>query len=424
MWGRKMKSIKMIETLFNERKKYGIKPGLNRMYRLLEAFDHPEKKLRVIHVAGTNGKGSTVTLMQNVLRLENYRVGVFSSPSFTGIRGHIVWNDQPIQETHFIALFEALEETINQLDREGNHPTPFEILTVIALRYFVGRTDIVIIEAGMGGREDTTNVVEPILSIITTVAMDHMQFLGNTIDSIASHKAGIIKRGHPVVIGDMNAIASDVIREEAGKQQATLYAFGKDYILEETARELCIRIEKERICIDPLFKGTYQIHNFAVACMGLYLLQKDGIEFHKKTAEEAIRNFQLQGRFELLSKNPAILLDSAHNMAGIEALIHTIKEKYEEKNIHCLFAGFKDKAVHEMIEFLGNNCDEMTVTTFDHERAMSMEELYTLNLRDVHFLSDWRIYLDALYNDKDSETLYIITGSMHFIMQVRQYLLS
>src|SRR5699024_11359666 len=143
---------------------------------------------------------------------------------------------------------------------------------------------------------------------ITTVAMDHMQFLGNTIDSIDSHKEGIMKRGKPIVIGDMNAIASDIIREEAGKQQATLYVFGKDYILEETARKLCIRIEKERICIDPLFKGTYQIHNFAVACMGLYLLQKDGIEFHKKTAEEAIRKFKLKGCFILLSKNTLIFI--------------------------------------------------------------------------------------------------------------------
>lgn len=417
-----MKSIKTIETFFIERKKFGIKPGLDRMYRLLEAFDRPEKKLRVIHVAGTNGKGSTVTLMQNILRLENYRVGVFSSPSFTGIRGHIIWNDRPIPETHFVALFEALEKTIEQLDREGNHPTPFEILTAIAFRYFVGRTDIVIIEAGMGGREDTTNVVEPLLSIITTVAMDHMQFLGNTIESIAFHKAGIIKRGHPVVIGNMSTKASDVIKEEAMKQEAALYTFGKDYTLEETDTEICIQIENERINIDPSFTGTYHLQNFAVACMGLYLLQKDGIKFDRKTAEEAIRTFQLQGRLELISKNPAILLDSAHNMAGVEALIHAIKVKYQKKKIHCLFAGFRDKAVHEMIEFLANNCDEMTVTTFDHERAMSMEELYTLELQGVHFLSDWHLYLDGLNKDKDSETLYIITGSMHFIMQVRDYL--
>src|SRR5699024_10461301 len=141
-----MTDLERIEEIFQKRSTYGIKPGLERMHRLLQALNHPEKKLRVVHVAGTNGKGSTVKLMSDVLQAASYRVGIFSSPSFTGICGHILINGEEITPTEFLASYERLEASIEQLDREENHPTPFEILTAISLHYFVDRTDIVMVE--------------------------------------------------------------------------------------------------------------------------------------------------------------------------------------------------------------------------------------------------------------------------------------
>src|SRR5690625_3069641 len=183
----------ILNHYFTKRDEFGIKPGLERIHRLLELLGNPEKEIKAIHIAGTNGKGSTIQFMKNVLINNGYDVGVFTSPSFYGIRGHIEHNRSFIDNELFLHILELMKPAIKQLDDEENHPTTFEIITAVAFMYFKEHVDIVLVETGMGGREDTTNCFTPILSVITNVDFDHVGFLGDTLEEITAHKAGIIK---------------------------------------------------------------------------------------------------------------------------------------------------------------------------------------------------------------------------------------
>src|SRR5699024_3428120 len=216
-------SVAEIEDFLHKRKKIGIKPGLTRVKYLFKKMNHPEKYLSIIHVAGTNGKGSTIQFINKALIACNYQVGMFTSPSFTGVRGHFLINGVEISNKDLIFTMNELLPVIQEMDRRNMHPTEFEIITVLALLLFKNRTDIVLLETGMGGRYDTTNCVIPLLSVITNVEKDHMNFLGQTIEEITAHKAGIIKKNRPVVIGRVTDESEIVIKEEAKRKNAPIY---------------------------------------------------------------------------------------------------------------------------------------------------------------------------------------------------------
>src|SRR5699024_6204816 len=196
-----------------------------RVFNLLEKANHPEHEINGIHFAGTNGKGSTIEMVKSALVAHEYRVGVFTSPSFIGIRGHFLINGMPIEKEKMVQLVNDLMPHIDALDAKEQHPTTFEILTVIAFMYFKDNTDIVLIETGMGGRYDTTNCFIPLISVITTIAHDHMEFLGSSIEEIASQKAGIIKEKRPLVLGNVSEAARNVILKEARVKSSFTYVY-------------------------------------------------------------------------------------------------------------------------------------------------------------------------------------------------------
>lgn len=419
-----------VETFFINRSKFGIKPGLDRMHYLLEKSGHPEKSIQAIHIAGTNGKGSTVQFIKNALQENNYRVGVFTSPSFNGLLGHFFINDQMITESAFIDVLNQIYPAIMHLDAQDMAPTEFEIITAMAFVYFENNIDLAVIEAGMGGRQDTTNCFMPILSIITNVAKDHTAFLGETISEIAYHKAGIIKQDKPVITAETNPEALTIMEKEASQLKTEITKLGVDFnykiaghsepneqIFEWTGN-------KQSHLVRLKMQGEHQVKNASLAVMALTLLSEKSFHLDWKLALEGIRNTAVPGRFEVVKTAPQIILDGAHNPAGIASLIETANEYYPSKQKHLLFAAFKDKDLKTMIGLLDNKFDNLTFTSFDHSRAAHADALFDLSIDDHKAVAtDWQQFIEKiLLDDNDPNACYFISGSLHFILQVRAYL--
>ena len=413
-----------VELFFSDRKSFGIKPGLDRMKTLLQLLGSPEKKINGIHVAGTNGKGSTIQYMKNALMQNGYKVGVFISPSPNEMTGHIFMNDNPIKKEAFTRLLNDMYPFINILDAQNQHPTEFEIITVLAFLYFAGSTDIALIETGMGGREDTTNCFLPLLSIITNVSRDHMTFLGNTVEEIAFHKAGIIKHHVPAIIGPMQGAALKVIEQAAAAVQTKLFRYNQTFFITEGSGDQAFMWQgylNNRLTVSIRMMGKHQQVNASLAVMALIKLAEQGFTIHMKKALEGIQQTVFHGRFEPVSKSPRIILDGAHNEAGIRSLIEAAALIKSSQEKHVLFAAFKDKDIQTMLTLLQNYFDTVTLTTFDHPRAATVEELVTYAQSDQIIVA--RNWQDAI-KTMDTGNLHFITGSLHFIAKVRNFILN
>ncbi|MDM8100466.1 MULTISPECIES: bifunctional folylpolyglutamate synthase/dihydrofolate synthase [Oceanobacillus] len=409
-----------IHEFFEKRQKLGVQPGLDRIEALLEALDHPEKKFTSVHIAGTNGKGSTGAFLQAALRANRYRIGTFTSPSLNGLTGFILYNGEFISEDVFAELFEEIEPVIEQMDREGKPPSHFEIMTAMAFLYFSRNVDIAIIEAGMGGRDDTTNVIQPVLSIITTVSKDHTAFLGDTLVEIAAHKAGIIKPHTPIITGVEGEALTPIVNE-ANKNRAVLYRFGMDFTMEN------IQIDEfewknlgSRYRVKLRTIGLHQHHNASVAIQALKVLKNRFGHLDMHTSIEAIQKVTIPGRMEKIHDNPFILVDGAHNEAGVRAFIKTVRAIYPRRKVHVLFAAFKDKDIEEMQRLLADVFPNLYITSFDHPRAAALTD-YPLQDKGEQ-VEDWQAWMKEKI--KTSMAPILITGSFHFVDYIRSFVKS
>lgn len=411
-----------VESFFDERKKLGIKPGLERIHKLLELLGHPEKKMRAIHVAGTNGKGSTIHFLKAALQASQYETGVFTSPSFSGLTGHIFLNDKQIKESEFISLMNDMYPHIKTLDEIDMAPTEFEILTVLSFLYFSNNGDIVLIETGMGGRFDTTNSFHPILSIITNVAIDHTDFLGKTDAEVAYHKAGIIKQSRPVILGPMKESALQVAVDEANKLQAPSYIYGKDFTIEKeeaNSEKLQWQSGEHFVKIKLRMQGEHQSVNVSLVLKALEVLERQNFHIEWSEAITAIEKVQAPGRFELLNENPVVIADAAHNIDGVQAFVNTVNKQYPSVEKHVIAAMFKDKDTDDMLQLISRCFNEVTLTSFDHPRAASAQQLFEKTAGEHKKIDDdWK---HAIGKALEENKFIFITGSLHFITMVRQY---
>lgn len=396
------------EAFLTSRGHFGIKPGLHRVQRLLQESGNPERRMKSIHIAGTNGKGSTSTYLAKALTYNGYKAGSFISPTPGGYLESIQINGRWITEEEFIAECDALLPTIEEMDRQDNHPSEFEIHVCIAFSYLSKHADISVIEAGMGGLGDATNVLQqPLLSIITNIGFDHQRFLGDTVEAIAAEKAGIIKAGAPVI----SAVTQD----------------GAKAVIEGHAHAAAVPItwiedrDAYRHQIEPEMKGTHQRVNAALVAEACHLLQEMGFSLDMEKVKKAIREAQLPGRFELMEKLPTIILDGAHNAEGMTAFINTVKQNYQDDKVEILFSAFQDKPFAQMIQQLGEITTNIALTTFDHPRAANLETLSEA-YPSVKVVADWQEWIKQVYEDNRTDTVYFVTGSLHFIYQVRKYI--
>ena len=408
--------------------------GLERMVELLALRGNPHLKLKVIHIGGTNGKGSTIAFLKNMLAKMGLRVGVFSSPYLIHYTDQIAINGESIPEARLESLMADYRSLL-----EGEHAqalqgtTEFEIITAIAYDYFASeQVDVAIMEVGMGGLLDSTNVCQPILTGITSIGLDHVALLGDSLEAIAEQKAGIIKQGAPLVTGRIVPEALAVIDQIAKAKEAPRLVYGEDY---QVSHQGSVGTGEVFDYTSPLRQGRFQtgllgLHQIENAGMALALLDSYCKETGQKLPDNALVAQALEetswpGRLEVVSRDPLMILDGAHNPHAIKALLATLEERFADYHKEILFTCIKTKALEDMLDLLETLSNtKITLTHFEDSRATDEKVLKEMaDSRNLNYQS-WQEFLDKkLSENEEKKIVRIITGSLYFLAQVRTYLM-
>lgn len=348
---------------------------LDKIRLLLEEFDNPQDKIRTIHIAGTNGKGSTTKMIAKVLASKN-KTATFTSPYIRRINEAIAINGCDISDDEFIDLVKKIKKPIENLDNKGYYLSYFEVLTAMAYIFFYEqKVDVAIIETGLGGLLDCTNIIKkPLASVITTISMDHMNILGNSIEEIAYQKAGIIKKDCPVFIYPNNQIAMQVFSKKVDETNSASFTFNKDEVnikqADDKANVFDFRNYKN---VKLKLLGKHQIYN---ACLALLILDhfKKDFNIDEKIIKESLENTENIGRLTTISSNPRVIVDGSHNKEAIDALIDTIRN-FSYDRLIIGFSVLGDKDYEYIIRRLSEIADELVVTSIDNPRAFDFDEL-------------------------------------------------
>lgn len=393
-------SIEEALEWIHSRLKFNIRPGLSRVSALLELLGHPEESLSMIHVAGTNGKGSTVAFTRSIFMQAGLKVASFTSPFITTFGERMSINALPIADDKLIYYVEMIQPLVAELDKDAELTgiTEFEIITAMAFKYFSDeQVDLAVIEVGLGGLLDSTNVIKPVVSGITTIGLDHIDILGSTIEEIAAQKAGIIKPGIPVVVGNIELKALRVIWEVARKNTARVYQFPYDYRTEVeehehfnffSGQEAILDIEKSLV-------GLHQIENAGMAIeLSLVYASKVGIELTEDVIRSGIREAFWPARMEKLGEKPLILLDGAHNVHAMNRLLENLSSEFPDKKITIIFSAITTKDISQMIKMLQTVKNSyLILTTFDYPKALNLGDFQRLEEEGVELAPSWELAL-------------------------------
>jgi dihydrofolate synthase / folylpolyglutamate synthase len=409
-------SVQFLYALGNEIKT--AKFGLERMHVLIRALGHPERAFRKIHVAGTNGKGSTCAMIEAGLRATGIRTGLYTSPHLVEPAERVRIDGMPVTHAQFTQAFEHVHSVAEKLIEDGSidfHPTYFETVTAMAFELFRDlQVDTAVIEVGLGGRLDATNVIEPALTVITPVDFDHEQFLGNTIESIAGEKAGILKRGVPAIFARQSAAAERVI-ESTAESLGIEYARTSDCALADVEFDArSSRFTMDGVRIHCPLAGEHQIENAMTAALAL---RKLGV------APNGIADTVWPGRLEQVATNPEIILDGAHNPAGAKALAAYIERFYAGREIWLIYGTMRDKAVDEVAATLFPLASEIIATAPHFARALRPGALQSMwpgeNLRVAEGVQE---ALEAARGSANKDAVIFITGSLFLVGEARALL--
>jgi dihydrofolate synthase/folylpolyglutamate synthase len=371
---------------------------LDRMRELLARVDNPHRAFPIVHIAGTKGKGSTAAMIAGILTAAGYRTGLYSSPHLERIEERVAIDSQPCLPDELVELVECVRPPVEAMDRRadrgegGGRPTYFEITTAMALAQFARRrVEAAVVEVGMGGRLDSTNVCQPVVSVITTISFDHTKQLGNTLASIAREKAGIIKHGVPVVSGVREAEPRGVIAATATERGARLVQLGEHFDLSyQPPRDLQNAEEHGRMSfvvrsreLEPAYDdvelgllGRHQATNAAVAIATVAQLRGNGWTIPESAVREGLAGVRWPARVEVVARRPAVVVDAAHNAASIASLLTTLDESFVARRRWLVFATTQDKPVREMLAQLLPRFDGVVLTRyFNNPRYVPVEEL-------------------------------------------------
>ena len=410
--------------------KFTTKPGLDHTRRFLRELGHPEKSLRVIHVAGTNGKGSVCAYTESILRAAGFSAGLFTSPHLTRINERIQINREPVDDGQFLRAFQTVMETVRRLQEEGvPHPTYFELLFLMALTVFrEEKPDWCILETGMGGRLDMTNVVSrPAVTAITSIGLDHTEYLGDTIEKIASEKAGIIKPGVPVVFDGSRRKAADVIRKRAREMNAPARMITPDEVelISQDRSGIAFRFDQKTYQINTA--ARYQMMNAALAAVTAETaLREAAVNLSCAKRQEAVRSGLADAswpcRMEIFPEG--VILDGAHNEDGIGAFIETAAHFHRSGAVTVLFAAVSDKNYKEMIRRIVREVqpEHVITTSVGGPRRVPAERLAKLfagsGCRDVSAEESVEKAFRIAYSKKEDGTLFCV-GSLYLAGAVR-----
>lgn len=411
--------------------RFGMVLGLERMNVMLEKLGHPERDLKVIHVAGTNGKGSVCRYMYEALEENGYKVGLYTSPFVQCFNERIQFDRDMITDEELAVHTKIAVDKTEEMVREGyESPTEFEVVTAVAFLYFAAKkTDFVILEVGLGGIGDSTNVIEkPIISIITSISYDHMDRLGNTLAEIAGEKAGIIKPAVPVVSNVEEPEAAKVIARKAYQADARFYdatklkykiknesAFGYEFEMDIYGTDYSdVKIS---------MPGRHQVENAKTALVALELLRKQGIiKVHRDKLYKGFNIARQPGRFEVFDRQPCIVLDGAHNAAGAAALKRTVQECFMGKKIVMVTGMLADKDVDSIVDSFCEITDAFIAAEPDNPRKLPAEELaLKLEERGVTFniANNAETALKMAVTHDSKPDVVLCAGSLYLISAIR-----
>lgn len=400
---------------------------LRNIRKVMEAFDNPQDKIKVIHVAGTNGKGSTAKMLANVLS-KKIKCGIFTSPYMVRINEEISINGVDISDEDFCDLMDRIRPVAEKCDEEGYHITYFEFLTAMVYLYFYEeKVDVAVIEVGLGGSLDSTNIIKgPLASVICSISMDHMNVLGSTIEEIASNKAGIIKKNRPVFVYPQTSDkAFDVIKEKAREEGSELFTFEKDEIkIIEISNKGNIFDFLTYKDIQTSLRGKHQIYNASLALMVLDYF-KDEFNLSEDDIKEGIKETYNPGRLDLVSTNPRVLLDGSHNKESIGALLESLKN-FEYEKLIVGFSILKDKDHKDIIRDIAGLSDKLIITYIDENpRALDTKEIENEAsdfASDIVIIEDNKEAYEYSLKQAGEKDLILWCGSLYLVGKILSFI--
>ncbi|SES65212.1 bifunctional folylpolyglutamate synthase/dihydrofolate synthase [Anaerobranca gottschalkii] len=419
-----MKMLNLIQSLG----KFGMNSeGCKRMQLLCEMLGNPQSNLKFIHVGGTNGKGSTCHMLASILQKQGYKVGVYISPALYKFNERITINGQEISDEDLNKYYPLFKETLKHFHNHPlGYPTEFEVVTALAFLYFKEqKVDYVVLEVGLGGRFDATNVVIPILSIITNIDLDHTEILGDTVEQIAFEKAGIIKEGIPLCLGIMDEKAKNVIAAIAkGKNaQINLAEEVEIQLLDDTVEGQVFLFEGEKFILSLL--GKHQINNLKIVLKAIQILRELNIPIYTNSVKEGLRNTKWPGRFEIITlEGKKIILDVAHNPNSMEALKDNLLNYFPKDHITMVLGIFKDKDISSMLRHLKSLKVKLYLTKPIGDRGMDATELEKIVKKfDLEIIGKNNDLLVA-FNEafKVTNKIICVCGSFNTVGPIRNYL--
>ncbi|MDD2233843.1 MAG: bifunctional folylpolyglutamate synthase/dihydrofolate synthase [Desulfitobacteriaceae bacterium] len=414
--------------------KFGMNLGLARIRALLEYLNNPERQLRIIHVGGTNGKGSTSIMIAQILWEAGYKTGIFTSPHLHDYRERFVINGKMISKSEVIRQIKQLRPHLEELVAGGReHPTEFEVQTALAMNYFAQeKVDFAIIEVGLGGEIDSTNVGFPLVSVITNVGMDHLNYLGEDLTAIAEVKAGIIKPNSVVVTAADRPQVMDIIAEKAAGFGVKLVRVGED-VFWKKQRSGEFELKFDLVVLNTFYPGLrlnlmgeHQLRNAATAVAVCEVLKTDyAVAIPGKAVYEALAKVKWPGRLELLSSSPKVLLDGAHNVDGAEVLLQALKEYSRDRLILCI-GMLDDKEREKIADLLIPIADEVFITKPQSLRAgdwIGLADIAGKYSKPVTCIDNPREAVKEAFRRLKSTDLLCVTGSLYLLADAREELL-
>ncbi|WP_270333315.1 bifunctional folylpolyglutamate synthase/dihydrofolate synthase [Streptococcus salivarius] len=397
----------------------GRRPQLERMRWLLKQAGNPQTHYPTVHIVGTNGKGSTTSYLQNILTKSGYQVGTFTSPYITRFNERISINGTEIPDKDLVSLVAKAQVLLNDLEEHTDfgRPTEFELVTLLMFLYFdLKQVDMAIIEAGIGGRLDSTNVLSPELVICTSIGFDHTETLGNSLLDIANHKAGVMRENTPILLGRVSTEVEHFFNQKSHDLKAPLAVIDKEIQLlpkdKQTIQVSYDHWESPNLKLPML--GQHQENNAGLAVTAAHLLAQTFPKITDKSIQEGIEETHWPGRSEWIGNN--IYLDGAHNPQGIASLKQVLKDNFANRRVHILFAGLRRKPLADLLEELKDY--DITVTSFDFFEALPLDD-YPKDLKRAADYRDWLAQAESA----NSDDLFVVTGSLYFISEVRNYLI-
>ncbi|EIF39811.1 bifunctional folylpolyglutamate synthase/dihydrofolate synthase [Streptococcus sp. SK643] len=407
-----------VEEWLHSRIGLNFRSGLDRMQHAVDLLGNPEKSYPIIHVTGTNGKGSTIAFMRELFMSHGKKVGTFTSPHIVSIHDRICLNGQPISDADFIRLADQVKEMEQILLKTHDQLSFFELLTLIALLYFREQeVDLVLLEVGIGGVLDTTNVVTGEIAVITSIGLDHQETLGDNLASIAEQKAGIFKAGRKAVIAKLSSEAQLVCQKTAETKDVELYQVGHDFsILNGNFSSSLLNLSQLKIGLE----GAYQQENAALAIETflLFMIARNE-EIDECSLRKALEQTHWAGRLERI--RPQIYLDGAHNLPALTRLVEFVREKKQEGyQPQILFGALKRKDYQGMLDYLSDQLPQVQVkvTGFDYQGSLEDQDVIGYDL-----IPSYRDFIRKFEEQTPKQDLLFITGSLYFISEVRSYLL-